>query len=195
VLLERSFDNWPKMAEHWPNLPLSPTAAVEAILSQRAPPTPAEDVATRESHLYKLACQFLGGSRLIKYPVSGRSEVHAAILAGVPYASLFFLLKTLRALEESDVVKVVGVSTRMLRRQRETPKKSMPANLASMTWLFAETLSKATDVFGTQERAEEWLAKPAMGLDHQRPIDLLQTVQGAGIVSVLLTRLDYSVYT
>jgi putative toxin-antitoxin system antitoxin component (TIGR02293 family) len=71
----------------------------------------------------------------------------------------------------------------------------MPPNLASMTWLFAETLAKATDVFGTQERAEEWLAKPAMGLDHQRPIDLLQTVQGAGIVSDFLTRLDYSVYT
>lgn len=53
----------------------------------------------------------------------------------------------------------------------------MPPNLASMTWLFAETLAKATDVFGTQERAEEWLAKPAMGLDRRRPIDLLQTVQ------------------
>jgi putative toxin-antitoxin system antitoxin component (TIGR02293 family) len=50
-------------------------------------------------------------------------------------------------------------------------------------------------VFGTQERAEEWLAKPAMGLDRRRPIDLLQTVQGAGIVSDFLTRLDYGVYT
>src|SRR6478735_1836811 len=82
----------------WPNLPLSPTAAVEAILSQSVRPIPAEDGAARESHLYKLAEQFLGGSRLIKYSISSRAEVHAAILAGIPYASLIFLLKNLKSL-------------------------------------------------------------------------------------------------
>jgi hypothetical protein len=93
---------------------------VEAILSQSVPPTPADDVAARESHLYKLAGQFLGGSRLIKCPMSSRSEVHAAILEGIPYASLFFLLKNLKSLEASDVVKVLGISTRALRRHKET---------------------------------------------------------------------------
>ena len=90
---------------------------------------------------------------------------------------------------------MLGISGRTLRRQRETPKKPMPADLASKTWLFAETLAKATEVFGGKEKAEEWLNKPAMGLDGQRPIGMLQTVQGTELVNDFLTRLEYGVYS
>jgi putative toxin-antitoxin system antitoxin component (TIGR02293 family) len=168
---------------------------MQATISQGAPATLGQDFAARESHLYRLSRQLLGGSRLIKSQMSSRSEVHAAILEGIPYASLIFLLTTFKALDESDVVNALGISARTLRRQKETPKKSMPADLASKTWLFAETLAKASEVFGSKERAEEWMAKPAMGLDRQRPIDLLQTFQGAEIVNDFLTRLEYGVYT
>ena len=71
----------------------------------------------------------------------------------------------------------------------------MPADLASKTWLFAETLAKATEIFGSREEAERWMSKPAMGLDGERPIDLLQTVQGAELVNDFLGRLEYGVYT
>ena len=160
-----------------------------------APASAVQDFAARETHLYKLSCQLLGGSKLIKYPMSSRSEVHAAILEGIPYSALIFLLASFKSLDATDVVNALGISARTLRRQKETPKKPMPADLASKTWLFAETLAKASDVFGSKERAEEWMAKPAMGLDGQRPIDLLQTVQGAEIVNDFLTRLEYGVYT
>lgn len=59
----------------------------------------------------------------------------------------------------------------------------------------AETLAKATEIFGGQEEAEHWMNKPAMGLDGQRPIDLLQTVQGAELVNDFLGRLEYGVYS
>jgi len=39
------------------------------------------------------------------------------------------------------------------------------------------------------------MSKPAVGLDRQRPIDLLQTVQGAELVSDLLGRLEFNVYS
>ena len=39
------------------------------------------------------------------------------------------------------------------------------------------------------------MSRPAMGLDHQRPIDLLQTVQGAELVNDFLTRLEHGVYS
>lgn len=168
---------------------------MEAVLPQGAPATPASDFAARETQLYALSRQLLGGARLFKYVVSSRSDVHAAILEGIPYASLIFLMTSFRALDEADVVNVLGISARTLRRQKETPKKAMPADLASKTWLFAEMLAKATEVFGSKERAEEWMAKPAMGLDGQRPIDLLQTLQGTELVSDFLTRLEYGVYT
>jgi uncharacterized protein (DUF2384 family) len=79
------------------------------------------------------------------------------------------LITALPGLDEREVIKVLGISDRTLQRQRKTPMKPMPAPLAS-------------EVFGSQEKAEEWLNKPAMGLDGQRPIDFL-------------TRLDYGVYS
>jgi putative toxin-antitoxin system antitoxin component (TIGR02293 family) len=168
---------------------------VEALLGQDAAASPLQDVAAHESNLYALSRKFLGGVKLFRHAVNSRAEVHAAILDGIPYASLIFLLATFKALDEADVVHVLGISARTLRRQREMPRKSMPADLASRTWLFAEMLAKATAVFGSTQRAEEWMARPALGLDGQRPIDLLQTVQGAEIVGDFLTRLEYGVYT
>jgi hypothetical protein len=43
---------------------------------------------------------------------------------------------------------------------------------------FAEILAKATEVFGSQEEAEQWLQRPATGLDQRRPIDLLTNACG-----------------
>lgn len=165
------------------------------VLSQNAPATSAHECESRELAIYKMSRQYLGGAKCLKSDPCSRLDVHAAILNGIPFASLIYLLSSLRSVDESDVVNVLGISARTLRRQRETPKKSMPADLASKTWLFAETLAKASEVFGDKQRAEEWLTKSAMGLDGQRPIDLLQTVQGAEIVNDFLTRLEYGVYS
>ena len=97
-------------------------------------------------------------------------------------------------LSAEDVANVVGISTRTLRRQKDEPKKAMPTDLASKTWLFAETLAKATEVFGGRAQAERWMSEVAMGLDRARPIDLLRTVQGAELVNEFLGRLEYGVY-
>lgn len=58
-----------------------------------------------------------------------------------------------------------------------------------------DTLAKATEVFGSVDEAERWMSRPAMGLDGQRPIDLLQTVRGTELVHDFLVRLEYGVYT
>lgn len=149
----------------------------------------------QEDRLYSMSSRYLGGKRFSQQRLRSRSDVHAAIMSGVPYGSLIFLLSSVKGLDEGDVAKVLGISTRTLRRQSETPDKQMPADLASKAWLFAETLAKATDVFGGKEEAERWMSRPAMGLDHQRPIDLLQTVQGAELVNDFLTRLEHGVYS
>jgi len=168
---------------------------MEAVLAAGPQATPAQNIVAREAQLYRSSSLLLGGTRIFRHAVSSRAEVHAAILDGIPFGALLFLLSSVKGLEESDIVNVLGISARTLRRQRETPKKPMPADLASKTWLFAETLAKATEIFGGQEEAERWMNKPAMGLDGQRPIDLLQTVQGAELVNDFLGRLEYGVYS
>lgn len=155
-----------------------------------------DEAAARELRLLLQSQRLLGGVGVLSVPMTNRMAVHQAIVeSGVPYASLQCLITALPGLDEREVIKVLGISDRTLRRQRETPMKPMPVPLASKTWLFAETLAKASDVFGSQDKAEEWLNKPAMGLDGQRPIELLQTVQGTELVTDFLTRLDYGVYS
>ena len=58
-----------------------------------------------------------------------------------------------------------------------------------------EILIQATEVFVSQDEAERWLERPAMGLDNQVPIELLDTPPGIEMVETFLGRLAYDVYT
>ena len=49
-------------------------------------------------------------------------------------------------------------------------------------------------MLGTQQEAEEWLERPAIGLDRRRPKDLLASPAGAKIVEDFLDRLEFGVY-
>lgn len=126
---------------------------------------------------------------------NSRLDVHEAIMTGAfPHACLVHLASGLEPLDERQVVKALGKGLRGLRHGGETPCKPMPPGLASKAWLVAETLARAMEVFGRRERAVEWLGTPATGLNGQRPINMLQTIQGAGLVAEFLTRLDRGVY-
>lgn len=149
---------------------------------------------TTEDTIHPKAFGLLGGALLLKHKPSSQAEIHAAVVEGIPYSVLFFLTANTKSLSENDVASVLGVSTRTLRRQKEDPKKSMPPDLGSKTWLFAETLAKAEDVLGGRAEAEQWMKEEVMGLDGARPIDLLRTVQGANLVNHFLERLKYGVY-
>jgi putative toxin-antitoxin system antitoxin component (TIGR02293 family) len=71
---------------------------------------------------------------------------------------------------------------------------TMEVGMARHARKFAEILAKATTVFGNQREAEEWLERPAIGLDQRRPIDLLASPAGARIVEDFLTQLEFGVY-
>ena len=160
----------------------------------RAAAAPAPSAHESQVRVYALSRDYLGGRKFWRRDVASRADIHAAIVEGVPYGALVALVSEASVLDEEDVARVLGISTRTLRRHTETPRKPMPADLASRAWLFAETLAKATDVFGDKEAAQRWMSQPATGLDRQRPIDLLRTVQGAELVNDFLTRLEYDVY-
>jgi len=49
-------------------------------------------------------------------------------------------------------------------------------------------------VLGSQDEAEQWLERPAIGLNQRRPIDLLATAAGTEIVEDFLRRLECGVY-
>jgi putative toxin-antitoxin system antitoxin component (TIGR02293 family) len=86
------------------------------------------------------------------------------------------------------------MSLRTFQRRKEMPAKPLNQEQSGRTWKFAEILAKETAVFGSQEDAEQWLERPAIGLNQRRPIDLLATAAGVEMVEDFLTRLEYGVY-
>jgi putative toxin-antitoxin system antitoxin component (TIGR02293 family) len=68
----------------------------------------------------------------------------------------------------------------------------MPDSLASRK---AKTLRLATKIMGGEDEAKRWMVKHVMGLNGQRPVDLLRSAEGAQMVRDFLVRLEYGVYT
>jgi putative toxin-antitoxin system antitoxin component (TIGR02293 family) len=65
---------------------------------------------------------------------------------------------------------------------------------SGQVWNFARIVAKATIVLGSRETAEQWLERPALGLDGRRPIELLASTAGVGLVEEFLERLEHGVY-
>ena len=137
----------------------------------------------------------LGGARIMPRPLRTPLDAHEMLLEGLPGRALSHLIDNLVVIEKTaSLEKAVGMSLRTFQRRRDRPAKRLSQEQSGRTWKFAEILAKATEVFATQEEAEQWLERPAIGLDERRPIDLLQTPAGVELVQKFLTQLEYGVY-
>ena len=169
----------------------APSAAVLQAQEPK-PPWPAAHDACAAASLAVI--DLLGGRGMLKSLPQSRAEIHGVLVQGLPCAALVHLADQLRVLGTQDLADVLGISTRTLRRLKDQPDKALPADLASKSWQFAETLAQAMVVLGGRDAAERWMARPAMGLDGARPIDLLRTLQGTELVTEFLGRLEHGVY-
>ena len=170
-----------------------PTPSPAPLLAQEPKPRwPAADDASAAARLALI--DLLGGRQMLKSLPQSRADIHRLLVDGLPCAALVHLADHLRVLSAQELADALGISSRTLRRQKDQPAKALPADLASKAWQFAETLAQAIEVFGGRDAAERWLARPAMGLDGARPIDLLRTLQGTELVSEFLGRLEHGVY-
>lgn len=148
-------------------------------------PVPLERVAT-----------LLGGRKVLRAAVKSPLDAHEMILRGMPSPALTYLLDQLVFLQMTkSLEKAVGMSLRTFQRRKEAGSKPLSQEQSGRAWKFAEILARAIDVLGSQEEAEKWLDRPAIGLDRHRPIDLLATPAGVELVEDHLTRLAYGVYT
>ena len=53
----------------------------------------------------------------------------------------------------------------------------------------------AIRVLGSEEAADTWMARPQLGLDGRRPLDLIGTAPGTRLVTDLLLRMEAGIYT
>ncbi len=139
--------------------------------------------------------KLLGGRQVLRHQPKDILAAHELLQQGLPGRSAVHLLDTLIVLKiPESAEKGLGMSLRTFQRHKDRPDQVLSQDQSGRTWKFAEILAKATAVFGSQERAEQWLEKPATGLNRRRPIDLLSTPAGVELVEDFLERLEYGVY-
>ena len=141
------------------------------------------------------AAKLLGGKAVLRHTPRTPMDVHLVISRGLPAEALARLIENLVVLQADRALeKAIGMSLRTVQRRTSAPARQLTPEQSGRTWKFAETLAKAIQAFGSQKAAEEWLERPATGLDRQRPIDLLATPKGTEIVETFLDRINHGVY-
>jgi putative toxin-antitoxin system antitoxin component (TIGR02293 family) len=150
---------------------------------------------TTEAMELERVTKLLGGDRVLRRALRNTLDAHEMLVQGLPGQALCHLIDNLEILQtQVSLEKAVGMSLRTFQRRRDAPAKLLSKEQSGRTWKFAEILAKATEVLGSQREAEQWLERPAIGLDQRRPIDLLETPAGVELVDDLLGRLEYGVY-
>ena len=142
--------------------------------------------------------KLLGGQRILHRRVRSRLEAHDLLREGLPGHVLQHLMNHVaifRLPQHGSLEKAVGISLRTYQRRKDALDKPLSPEQSGRTWKFAEILGRATELFGSQAEAEEWLERPAMALEQRKPIDLLSTPAGVETVQDHLTRLEHGVYT
>lgn len=139
--------------------------------------------------------RLLGGRGTLGRRITSRLDVHEAIESGIPGGALIHMVAQVKAMKPADVLQAVGVSVRTIQRRAGSPRRPLSQEQSGRAWKFAEVLTRASEVFGSQTAAERWLSEPAMALDRRRPVDLLSSPVGVEIVEQLLGRIEHGVYT
>lgn len=151
--------------------------------------------AREESERLRHIADLLGGPKVIgKYPADPLAA-HEMLERGLPNTAIKHLLDGMTTLAQKSIESAIGMSVRTRQRREKHPAELLSQDQAGRTWKFAEVLTRATSIFGSQTAAEQWLAQPATGLDRRRPIDLLTTPAGVELVEGFLGRIEYGVYT
>lgn len=141
-----------------------------------------------------IALELLGGREVLSRTPENLLDVHHWVSHGIPSASILHLAQAMDPLPANDLSEALGISLRTLHRKKGAQGDTLSVAQGGRTFKFAEVVAKATVVLGTREAAVQWLTSPAIGLEQQKPIDLLATPMGTQLVEELLDRIEYGVY-
>ncbi len=118
----------------------------------------------------QLATELLGGRRVLHRQVATEEDAHELVLRGIPGEAMVKLFAGVLNLSATVLLAAIGISERSYARRKAAPKTRLPVDEGERLWRFAEVLAHATRVFGSQGEAEQWLERPAIGLDRRKPI-------------------------
>jgi putative toxin-antitoxin system antitoxin component (TIGR02293 family) len=130
----------------------------------------------------------VGGPAVIGYAAEPADLVRL-VRDGLPVACVQFVLDSFR-LTQAELDRLV-LPRRTLAHRRKlgtlTPEQS------DRLIRVARVLAQAEDTFGSQAKAGTWLRRATAALAGERPIDLLDTDEGARLVETLWGRISYGI--
>jgi putative toxin-antitoxin system antitoxin component (TIGR02293 family) len=112
------------------------------------------------------------------------------IRRGIPTQTFEQLAGALGIGKES-LARTLNINAQTLRKRKS---QVLSPDEAEKSLRAARVFVQATDVFGSEPDARQWLAEPVSALGGKRPLDLLDTDVGAGEVVNLLNCIKWGVY-
>jgi putative toxin-antitoxin system antitoxin component (TIGR02293 family) len=143
---------------------------------------------------YAPAAAVLGADEL---EIDSQIGLHEQIARGLPRSTIVHLLAELQHISQEEALRALNISPRTFHRiKADSSAHAEPLDVdqSARAWSLAEVLAKAGEVLGSRDDAEQWMVRPAIGLEARRPIDLMATPQGAELVKTLLERMAHGVY-
>ena len=112
---------------------------------------------------------------------------------GIKKTDYLKVIKSVVDMSEKDFAGISGISQRTLSRLR--PEQDVPAHTAEVALSVLRIHQRASEVFGSGERAVQWMKAPNGALQGKTPVESAQNRFGAEGVLDILTRLEYGVYS
>jgi len=121
--------------------------------------------------------------------VGSDTEADKAIRSGYP-VSVAEELQRFLDLSDAEMAEVLGRSRRTYTRYRNQQKQlGLPES--ERVFRYARLLRRATDIFGSEEKAAWWMKEPNPALDGRSPFEVALTTPGAVLVDDLLAGLEH----
>jgi len=120
------------------------------------------------------------------------SSIIVAVKAGLN-VRVFVELAHRLGLPEARLAEIVGIASTTLARRKRAG--ALSPNESEHVVRLATLLARATEVFGEEADAADWLRSPNLALDGVAPLAFADTEPGAREVDDLLGRLEHGVYS
>ena len=134
----------------------------------------------------------LGGELLIRHPVRHELDLMAVVESGLPIESLIHL-QTKFGFTNKVMSQILAISESTYQR-RIRAREKLTRDETEKVIALSEVYEKGMEVFENQQDFQEWLNAQIVSLQHQRPIDLLDTILGRKQIMRVLNAILHGIY-
>ncbi|MGD1075932.1 MAG: antitoxin Xre/MbcA/ParS toxin-binding domain-containing protein [Thermodesulfovibrionales bacterium] len=129
--------------------------------------------------------------KAVPFGNKGYGTLEIAVKEGLPVQSAAEVGIAAK-LTESEIAKLIGMSVSTLHRKRKRSAKLSVVESDRLSRV-ARIVARAAEVFNDQECGVGWLHQEQPGLGDRKPIDVIETEEGARDVERLLGRIEHGV--